>query len=101
MVDAVIEIIDARIPVSSRNPIIDELAENKQRIIVLNKSDLSDKKANLLWIDALKNENASSNINGSAHNTRGIENPNTADRTYNELTKKKECRSHCNELHVR
>ena len=89
LVDAVIEIIDARIPVSSRNPIIDELAENKQRIIVLNKSDLSDKKANLLWIDALKNENASSNINGSAHNTRGIENPNTADRTYNELTKKK------------
>lgn len=69
LVDAVIEIIDARIPVSSRNPIIDELAENKQRIIVLNKSDLSDKKANLLWIDALKNE--------------------TADRTYNELTKKK------------
>ena len=68
LVDAVIEIIDARIPVSSRNPIIDELAENKQRIIVLNKSDLSDKKANLLWIDALKNENASSNINGSAHN---------------------------------
>ena len=42
MVDAVIEVIDARIPVSSRNPIIDELVKSKPRIIVLNKSDLAD-----------------------------------------------------------
>ena len=40
MVDLVIEVIDARIPVSSRNPIIDDLVKSKQRIIVLNKSDL-------------------------------------------------------------
>lgn len=49
LVDAVVEVIDARIPVSSRNPIIDELVRNKKRIIVLNKSDLSDSEANQEW----------------------------------------------------
>lgn len=38
LVDAVIEVIDARIPVSSRNPIIDDLVKNKTRIVVLNKN---------------------------------------------------------------
>ncbi|MDD6311547.1 MAG: ribosome biogenesis GTPase YlqF [Firmicutes bacterium] len=54
MVDAVIEVIDARIPVSSRNPIIDELVKGKPRIIALNKSDLADDKANKMWIKALE-----------------------------------------------
>ena len=49
MVDAVIEVIDARIPVSSRNPIIDELVSSKPRIIAINKSDLADEEANRLW----------------------------------------------------
>lgn len=49
MVDAVIEVIDARIPVSSRNPIIDELVSSKPRIIAINKSDLADDKANRAW----------------------------------------------------
>ena len=53
MVDAVIEVIDARIPVSSRNPIIDELVSAKPRIIALNKSDLADAKANGLWKEQL------------------------------------------------
>ncbi len=53
MVDAVIEVIDARIPVSSRNPIIDELVSAKPRIIALNKSDLADAKANSLWKERL------------------------------------------------
>ena len=53
MVDAVIEVIDARIPVSSRNPIIDELVSTKPRIIALNKSDLADAKANGLWKEQL------------------------------------------------
>ena len=53
MVDAVIEVIDARIPVSSRNPIIDELVSAKPRIIALNKSDLADAKANGLWKERL------------------------------------------------
>lgn len=51
MVDLVIEVIDARIPVSSRNPIIDEIVKEKKRIIILNKSDLSDKKENDKWAD--------------------------------------------------
>lgn len=51
MVDAVIEVIDARIPVSSRNPIIDELVKDKPRIIALNKSDLADEAANRRWVD--------------------------------------------------
>lgn len=49
MVDAVIEVIDARIPVSSRNPIIDELVSAKPRIIAINKSDLADDEATRLW----------------------------------------------------
>jgi ribosome biogenesis GTPase A len=49
MVDAVVEVVDARIPSSSRNPIIDELVKSKKRIIILNKSDLSDAAANKEW----------------------------------------------------
>lgn len=49
LVDLVIEVIDARIPISSRNPIIDELVKGKKRIIVLNKSDLSDRVQNEKW----------------------------------------------------
>ena len=45
LVDAVIEVLDARIPVSSKNPIIDELVRGKPRIIAFNKSDLADEKA--------------------------------------------------------
>ena len=56
MVDTVIEVIDARIPVSSRNPIIDELVKSKPRIIVLNKSDLSDAKANEEWTSYFKKQ---------------------------------------------
>ena len=56
MVDAVIEVIDARIPVSSRNPIIDELVKSKPKIIVLNKSDLADGEANKVWAEKFRNE---------------------------------------------
>lgn len=51
MVDLVIEVIDARIPISSRNPIIDEIIKDKKRVIILNKSDLSDRTANQKWAD--------------------------------------------------
>lgn len=49
LVDLVIELVDARIPVSSRNPDIDTLGQNKARLILLNKSDLSDDKYNAEW----------------------------------------------------
>ncbi|MEI8216236.1 MAG: ribosome biogenesis GTPase YlqF [Eubacteriales bacterium] len=56
MVNIVIEVIDARIPISSRNPIIDELISNKTRIIALNKSDLGDSKVNAFWRDYFKTQ---------------------------------------------
>ena len=56
MVDLVIEVVDARIPVSSRNPIIDQLTRGKRRVIILNKSDLSDPSANEAWENRLKQE---------------------------------------------
>lgn len=42
LIDIVLEVLDSRIPISSRNPIIEEFSKNKKRIIVLNKSDLAD-----------------------------------------------------------
>lgn len=54
LIDLVIELVDARIPMSSRNPDIDELGKNKSRIILLNKSDLADQRYNLLWMDYFK-----------------------------------------------
>lgn len=49
MVDAVVEITDARIPQSSRNPILDELVGNKPRIMIMNKCDVADDKATERW----------------------------------------------------
>jgi ribosome biogenesis GTPase A len=51
LIDLVIEVVDARIPLSSRNPDIDVLAKNKARIILLNKSDLSDDALNTKWLE--------------------------------------------------
>ena len=44
LIDLVIELVDARVPISSRNPDIDELGKNKARLILLNKSDLGDER---------------------------------------------------------
>ena len=49
LIDLVIEILDARVPMSSRNPDIDQLAGNKSRMILLNKVDLADKKKTQAW----------------------------------------------------
>lgn len=51
LIDLVIELVDARIPMSSRNPDIDELGKNKARLILLNKADLADDKASSAWTD--------------------------------------------------
>lgn len=56
LVDVVIEVIDARIPVSSRNPIIDDIIGEKKRIVVLNKSDVSDKDETAKWCDKFREE---------------------------------------------
>lgn len=59
LIDVVIELLDARIPVSSRNPDILEITKNKKRIILLNKSDLSDIEQNNKWLQFYKNKGIS------------------------------------------
>lgn len=54
LVDLIIELVDARAPMSSRNPDIDEIGKGKLRILLLNKSDLADEKYNALWKDFFK-----------------------------------------------
>ncbi|MCF0259719.1 MAG: ribosome biogenesis GTPase YlqF [Erysipelotrichaceae bacterium] len=56
-VDFIIEIRDARMPLSSQNPLIEQLAKNKPRLIVLSKKDKADPKATEEWIQTLSNEN--------------------------------------------
>ena len=54
LIDLIIELVDARVPLSSRNPDIDELGKGKGRIILLNKSDLADEAANDRWMEYFK-----------------------------------------------
>ena len=57
LVDIVIELLDARIPLSSQNPDIKEITKGKKKIIVLNKSDLADEKQNKLWVQYFERQN--------------------------------------------
>ena len=57
LVDAVAEIIDARIPVSSRNPDLAKLVQNNPRVILLNKCDMANQTATKMWIDYFKKQN--------------------------------------------
>ena len=50
LIDIVVEVLDARIPISSQNPDMKEITKNKKRLIVLNKSDLSSEKENQKWV---------------------------------------------------
>jgi len=50
LIDVVIELLDARLPLSSRNPMIDEIVSEKPRLILLNKADLADEKATEDWM---------------------------------------------------
>ncbi len=59
LIDLVIELVDARIPMSSRNPDIDELGKNKARLILLNKSDLADDRQTDEWMNFFKSKNYS------------------------------------------
>lgn len=56
LVDVVIELLDARIPMSSRNPEVDDIVGSKNRIIVLNKSDLADPAVNKKWVNYFNSE---------------------------------------------
>lgn len=56
LIDLVIELVDARIPMSSRNPDIDELGKNKARLILLNKSDLAEDRQNDAWAEYFRRQ---------------------------------------------
>jgi len=54
LIDLIIELVDARVPLSSRNPDIDDLGRNKARMILLNKADLADERQNRAWMEYFK-----------------------------------------------
>ncbi len=54
LIDLIIELVDARVPLSSRNPDIDELGKNKARLILLNKADLAEERMNDEWVEYFK-----------------------------------------------
>ena len=54
LIDVIVEVLDARIPVSSQNPDIKEYSKNKKRVVVLNKSDLADENETNKWIKFFK-----------------------------------------------
>jgi len=58
LVDVAVEVIDARIPISSRNPAIDDILKHKKRIVVLNKNDLADEAENEKWIHLIEKSGA-------------------------------------------
>ena len=72
LIDIVIIILDSRIPISSQNPDIAEITKNKDKIIVLNKSDLADKKENELWVEYFK-KNRQTAILADCNNGKGID----------------------------
>ena len=56
LIDVVVELLDSRIPLSSRNPEINAIVKDKKRIIVLNKSDLADEKETIKWLEYFKSQ---------------------------------------------
>jgi ribosome biogenesis GTPase A len=73
LIDVVIEILDARIPLSSQNPDMKQLTKNKKKIYVLNKSDLADDKETSRWIQKFKSKNSSA-ISVCSNSGNGINN---------------------------
>ena len=70
IIDLVIEVIDARIPISSRNPDLNEIVKNKKKIIILNKSDIADEKQTQKWKDKLTKDNVIAISNNSLNNKK-------------------------------
>lgn len=77
LIDLVIELLDARIPLSSRNPDIDSLGKNKSRLVLLNKSDLADEEQNNNWIQFFKEKGIIA-LKINSKNKQGIKEINNA-----------------------
>ena len=73
LIDVVVELLDSRIPISSQNPDIADITKGKKKIIVLNKSDLSDEKQNKLWVAYFKEKGITALLT-DANSGRGIDN---------------------------
>ncbi len=91
LVDAVAEIVDARAPLSSRNPEMDDLTKGKPRIVILSKCDLADEKATQMWINYFRNNGAEA-VAIDCKSGKGIKNVLPAVRTkvLKELMEKRE-----------
>lgn len=77
LIDLVIELLDARIPLSSRNPDIDSLGQNKARLVLLNKADLADEAQNNKWIEYFKEKGVVA-LKINSKNKQGIKEINNA-----------------------
>ena len=73
LIDVVVEVLDARIPISSQNPDMKQLTKNKKKIYILNKSDLADEKETSKWIQKFKSKNSSA-ISVDSNLGKGITN---------------------------
>ena len=73
LIDVVIEVIDARIPISSRNPDLNGIIKNKKKIIILNKSDLADEVETKKWKEKLTNNNTVAIASNSLNNIKNKE----------------------------
>ncbi len=71
-VDIVIEILDARVPYSSRNPLLKKITSQKKRIILLNKEDLADPAATRMWLDYFQREEGTLPLAVSAQNRKSL-----------------------------
>lgn len=71
LVDVVFELLDSRIPISSRNPQINEIVVNKPKVVILNKSDLSNQETNRKWIQYFKDQGVTA-VPVNAVNGKGI-----------------------------
>ena len=73
IIDIVIELLDARIPIASKNPDIAKLIKGKKKIVVLNKCDLADEKENQRWVSYFENKNIPAAL-VDANSGKGIDN---------------------------
>ena len=92
LVDGVVEILDARIPFSSRNPEMDRLVKGKPKMLLLNKSDLADPNVTTQWIDYYKKLGVSAVLPIDCKSGKGVKNflPTLKNQVLNDLIAKRE-----------
>lgn len=90
MVDIVCEIIDARIPYSSRNPLLDDLISDKPRLIIMNKIDMADPRETLKWVNYFNSKNIEVVLYNSIKDKKSIDIYKSAKKALKDLFKKRE-----------